>query len=55
MICKLCGGIGHLPRDCKFRNDPAAIEAARKRENMMDSEYASLMAELGTDQGVFYL
>ena len=24
LICKICNGAGHIARDCKFKNDPAA-------------------------------
>ncbi|XP_013420116.2 splicing factor 1 isoform X1 [Lingula anatina] len=53
IICTVCGGAGHLGQDCKqkkpgdsFRNltamAPTPIDKAK-----MDSEYMSLMAELG--------
>eukprot|EP00939_MAST-03C_sp_MAST-3C-sp1_P002113 g2113.t1 len=37
--CGICGGIGHLTRDCKGKNVPQQLE--------MDKEYLNFMAELG--------
>ncbi|KAI8837065.1 hypothetical protein BC829DRAFT_50542 [Chytridium lagenaria] len=47
LVCRICGGAGHIARDCTERNNPAALHAASQREMTMDTEYASLMAELG--------
>ncbi len=33
--------------DCLQKNDPAALQAASRRNQNMDEEYANLMAELG--------
>ncbi|KAI0360044.1 hypothetical protein OH77DRAFT_1394771 [Trametes cingulata] len=50
IICRVCGSAGHMARDCTVNRDPNAAHAANNA-NMMkggfDSEYASLMAELG--------
>ncbi|KAI0329110.1 hypothetical protein GY45DRAFT_1346783 [Cubamyces sp. BRFM 1775] len=50
IICRVCGSAGHMARDCTVNRDPSAAHAAANN-NMMkggfDSEYASLMAELG--------
>lgn len=55
IICSLCGGTGHIAQDCKskkpgdsFKNFPQngnPVSQADKAK--MDSEYMSLMAELG--------
>ncbi|KAJ3090708.1 hypothetical protein HK102_002893 [Quaeritorhiza haematococci] len=47
LVCRICNGVGHTARDCMQRNNPEALEAAKEREEKLDSEYASLMAELG--------
>ncbi|CAG5131364.1 unnamed protein product, partial [Candidula unifasciata] len=51
IICTICGGAGHIAQDCKqkrpgdsFRMQQAQNPAERAK---MDSEYMSLMAELG--------
>jgi len=50
IICRICGGAGHMARDCTQRRGfnsgtPAAGGGAVAQA--FDSEYASLMAELG--------
>ncbi|KAI0711954.1 hypothetical protein C8T65DRAFT_708073 [Cerioporus squamosus] len=52
IICRVCGSAGHMARDCTVNRDPnAAAHGAVSPPSMMkggfDSEYASLMAELG--------
>ncbi|KAJ3414467.1 hypothetical protein HDV05_006560 [Chytridiales sp. JEL 0842] len=51
LICRICGNAGHIARDCTERNNPDALKAANQRDSKMDSEYESLMAELGGDGG----
>ncbi|KAI8813988.1 hypothetical protein BJ742DRAFT_672249 [Cladochytrium replicatum] len=46
ITCRICGGAGHMARDCAQRNDPKALEEARQRDQKLDAEYASLIAEL---------
>ncbi|KAI9474560.1 hypothetical protein LPJ78_003983 [Coemansia sp. RSA 989] len=47
LVCSICSGRGHLARDCVQRNDPAALQKARERDQQLNSEYLNLMAELG--------
>ncbi|KAJ2851230.1 hypothetical protein IWW36_001251 [Coemansia brasiliensis] len=47
LVCSICNGRGHLARDCVQRNDPAALQKARERDQQLNSEYLNLMAELG--------
>ncbi|KAJ2159349.1 hypothetical protein GGF46_003096 [Coemansia sp. RSA 552] len=47
MQCPICGGRGHLARDCTQRHDPEALQKARERDQQLNSEYLDLMAELG--------
>ena len=58
IVCELCGGAGHITSDCKMRTGrgdttgPDGIDAADRaptwlEREKMDSEYQSLMAELG--------
>ncbi|KAI0671521.1 hypothetical protein C8Q78DRAFT_972996 [Trametes maxima] len=51
IICRVCGSAGHMARDCTVNRDPNAMAHAPSNGSMMkggfDSEYASLMAELG--------
>ncbi|KAF9916766.1 hypothetical protein BX616_002880 [Lobosporangium transversale] len=47
LVCGICGGHGHATRDCRERNNPEAAEKAQQRNQKIDSEYLSLMAELG--------
>ncbi|KAJ2465894.1 hypothetical protein GGI02_004552, partial [Coemansia sp. RSA 2322] len=47
LVCRVCGGKGHVARDCNQRHDPAALQQARERDQQLNSEYLSLMAELG--------
>ncbi|RDX57484.1 hypothetical protein K466DRAFT_477598 [Polyporus arcularius HHB13444] len=52
IICRVCGSAGHMARDCTVNRDPnAAALGASSPPSMIkggfDSEYASLMAELG--------
>ncbi|KAJ3212536.1 hypothetical protein HDU67_003763 [Dinochytrium kinnereticum] len=51
LVCRICGGAGHIAKDCTERNNPAALHAASQREMKLDTEYASLMAELGEGGG----
>eukprot|EP00045_Choanoeca_perplexa_P004309 m.37441 g.37441 ORF g.37441 m.37441 type:complete len:486 (+) comp12501_c0_seq1:116-1573(+) len=43
--CAICGGVGHMTKDCKHNKDPTMNEVNDPAK--LDSEYASLMAELG--------
>ncbi|KAJ1921564.1 hypothetical protein H4219_000601 [Mycoemilia scoparia] len=47
VVCRICGGHGHIARDCNQRFDPGAIEKAKENERQLNSDYLSLMAELG--------
>ncbi|KAI8905028.1 hypothetical protein EDD86DRAFT_212099 [Gorgonomyces haynaldii] len=47
LICKICNGMGHLARDCIQKNNPELLLASQEKETKLDSEYATLMAELG--------
>ncbi|OBZ72221.1 Branchpoint-bridging protein, partial [Grifola frondosa] len=49
IICRVCGSAGHMARDCTVNRDPNAIHAPPPPmiKGGFDSEYASLMAELG--------
>ncbi|KAI8325312.1 eukaryotic type KH-domain (KH-domain type I), partial [Martensiomyces pterosporus] len=47
LVCRVCGGKGHIARDCNQRHDPAALQRAQERDQQLNSEYLSLMAELG--------
>ncbi|GJE94874.1 Branchpoint-bridging protein [Phanerochaete sordida] len=48
IICRVCGSAGHMARDCTVNRDPnAALHATPPMKGGFDSEYASLMAELG--------
>lgn len=47
LTCRICGSHGHTPRDCMERNNPEALQQAKQRDQKLDSEYLSLMAELG--------
>ncbi|CAO3650905.1 unnamed protein product [Cunninghamella echinulata] len=47
LTCRICGGHGHIARDCNQRDNPELIEAARVRDQQLDTEYLNLMAELG--------
>ncbi|KAJ1841112.1 hypothetical protein LPJ73_006227, partial [Coemansia sp. RSA 2703] len=47
MVCRTCGGKGHVARDCTLRNDPEALHKARNQDSRLNAEYLSLMAELG--------
>ncbi|KAH9856547.1 hypothetical protein C2E23DRAFT_445792 [Lenzites betulinus] len=51
IICRVCGSAGHMARDCTVNRDPNAVHVAASNPNMpksgFDSEYASLLAELG--------
>ncbi|ORX81576.1 hypothetical protein K493DRAFT_241681, partial [Basidiobolus meristosporus CBS 931.73] len=49
LVCRICNGVGHTARDCIQRNNPEALEQARQRDQQLDHEYLSLMAELGED------
>ncbi|CAG8496338.1 11997_t:CDS:2 [Diversispora eburnea] len=47
LTCRICNGHGHTARDCMERNNPEALQQAKQRDQKLDSEYLSLMAELG--------
>lgn len=54
ILCTVCGGTGHLAQDCKqkrpgdsFRQQQADADQSPADRAKMDSEYMSLMAELG--------
>lgn len=51
IICRVCGSAGHMARDCTVNKDPNAPPPMNPPNGMnsrgFDSEYASLMAELG--------
>ncbi|XP_064629160.1 uncharacterized protein LOC135488440 [Lineus longissimus] len=55
VLCTICGGAGHLAQDCKQKRPGDSIRAAMAAgiqptnvdKAKMDSEYMSLMAELG--------
>lgn len=55
IICRVCGSAGHMARDCTVNRDPNAphpppvanTSMALTKGGGFDSEYASLMAELG--------
>lgn len=48
IICRVCGSAGHMARDCTVNRDPNTIhQAAPPMKDGFDTEYASLMAELG--------
>ncbi|KAJ7593534.1 hypothetical protein C8J56DRAFT_931300 [Mycena floridula] len=49
IICRVCGSAGHMARDCTVNKDPNAPQMPAPPVNSrgFDSEYASLMAELG--------
>ncbi|KAE9395006.1 hypothetical protein BT96DRAFT_886007 [Gymnopus androsaceus JB14] len=50
IICRVCGSAGHMARDCTVNKDPNAPPpppTPSMGRGGFDSEYASLMAELG--------
>ncbi|KAH7911352.1 hypothetical protein BJ138DRAFT_1006810, partial [Hygrophoropsis aurantiaca] len=51
IICRVCGSAGHMARDCTVNRDPNAAPlggpSPPTNKGGFDSEYASLMAELG--------
>ncbi|OCH95465.1 hypothetical protein OBBRIDRAFT_788351 [Obba rivulosa] len=49
IICRVCGSAGHMARDCTVNRDPNAVHTPPPPvgKGGFDSEYASLMAELG--------
>ncbi|KAJ1330257.1 hypothetical protein BSLG_009572 [Batrachochytrium salamandrivorans] len=49
LICRICQGVGYIARDCTQRNNPVALEETSQRNQRLDSEYESLMAELSTN------
>ena len=55
IICRVCGSAGHMARDCTVKSDPNALPGAAPQgmtnKGNFDSEYASLMAELGESGG----
>ena len=57
IICRICGSAGHMARDCTVKPDPNAPPGGSPYEpndfnsnKGFDSEYASLMAELGESE-----
>ncbi len=55
IICGLCGSAGHITSDCKLRNSsesegPSEKQPTWAEREKMDTEYLSLMAELGQGQ-----
>jgi splicing factor 1 len=57
IICRVCGSAGHMARDCTVNRDPNAppipdgTPPPQINRGGFDSEYASLMAELGEGAG----
>ncbi|KAF8742686.1 hypothetical protein AX14_002911 [Amanita brunnescens Koide BX004] len=55
IICRVCGSAGHMARDCTVNKDPNAPipppQPSGPPRGGFDSEYASLMAELGEGGG----
>ncbi|CAA7266928.1 unnamed protein product [Cyclocybe aegerita] len=56
IICRVCGSAGHMARDCTVNKDPNAQASTNGTSVSLtrsgfDSEYASLMAELGEGGG----
>jgi splicing factor 1 len=56
IICRVCGSAGHMARDCTVNKDPNAripspSPSGPQNRIGFDSEYASLMAELGEGNG----
>ena len=62
IICRVCGSAGHMARDCTVRRDPNAVFSGSPPPpngppgpgttgKGFDSEYESLMAELGEGAG----
>jgi len=55
IICRVCGSAGHMARDCTVNKDPNAVALSGPspptNRGGFDSEYASLMAELGEGAG----
>lgn len=53
IICGLCGGAGHITSDCKMKKEGVSLEEVKatnwSEREKMDSEYHSLMAELGEE------
>ncbi|CAH7669585.1 hypothetical protein BY996DRAFT_6430879 [Phakopsora pachyrhizi] len=47
IICRICGGAGHMARDCTQRRGFNGNTSGAGVAQAFDSEYASLMAELG--------
>ncbi|KAH9936048.1 hypothetical protein B0H21DRAFT_878702 [Amylocystis lapponica] len=49
IICRVCGSAGHMARDCTVNRDPNLphLSPPPMMKGGFDSEYASLMAELG--------
>ncbi|KAG7089844.1 hypothetical protein E1B28_011489 [Marasmius oreades] len=60
IICRVCGSAGHMARDCTVNKDPNAVVTPPPPGQMggpanggrtFDSDYASLLAELGESGG----
>ncbi|KAJ7097200.1 hypothetical protein B0H15DRAFT_902570 [Mycena belliarum] len=47
IVCHFCGSAGHVARDCTKKDHAGMGPAAPQNGRVFDSEYASLMAELG--------
>lgn len=45
VTCTVCGGVGHISRDCKERKGSSLPDSGQAQK--IDEEYMSLMAELG--------
>ncbi|KAJ7091883.1 splicing factor SF1 [Mycena belliarum] len=51
IVCNSCGSAGHMARDCTQGKGNGMGPAAQQNGRVFDSEYASLMAELGETPG----
>ncbi|PVV04981.1 hypothetical protein BB560_000505 [Smittium megazygosporum] len=47
IVCQICGGYGHLSKDCTQLYNPESLSKARERDHQLSQEYQSLMVELG--------
>ena len=47
IICTKCGGAGHISSDCKMKYGDGEQPVTWQAREKMDTEYMSLMAELG--------
>lgn len=46
LLCKVCGGIGHVAMDCVYKNDPQMLLASAARADLIDTQYHAFMNEL---------